>query len=289
MSTIKCPSCESEKTYLAYETKDYFHSQENFSIYYCLNCKVRFTYPVPTNLAQYYESDEYLSHDTKSNGIIGTVYNYLRSKNLQIKYKVVENYIHKGCILDIGCGTGELLNYFKSKGWETQGIEPSYKARNFAINNYNLNINDENYLETINRKFDVITMWHVFEHVQDLNKRIVNISQLLNKNGIIIIAVPNINSPDSKFYKKYWAALDVPRHLYHFSEESMRIFLSNHNMEIIESIPMKMDAYYVSMLSEKYLAHKYIWIRAAWRGLISNIKARKNNNYSSMIFVVKMN
>lgn len=288
MNKIKCPSCNSENTNLVYKTKDYFLTQDDFDIYNCKDCKITFTSPFPNNLSKYYETTEYLSHDTENNGILGKVYNYLRNINIRNKYNIVTKYINKGSILDIGSGTGELLNYFKNNNWQTQGVEPSEKARQYAISKHNLNIVDEPELTRLTKSsYDVISMWHVLEHVPDINKRIVNISQLLKKNGVIIIAVPNINSPDSQYYKEHWAALDVPRHLYHFSKESMKILLEQHKFQIIDHYPMKMDAYYVSMLSEKYLKRKTIWINAILRGFISNLKARKNNNYSSMIFVVK--
>lgn len=288
MNKIKCPSCHSSNTELLYNTKDHFLTQEKFDIYNCSNCKITFTSPIPDNISKYYETTDYLSHDTENNGILGKLYNYLRSINIRNKYSIVTSYIKQGSILDIGSGTGELLNHFKNNDWITKGVEPSEKARNYSISKYNLNIVDESELLKLPKSnYDVISMWHVLEHVKDINQRIVNISQLLKKDGVIIIAVPNIDSPDSQHYKEYWAALDVPRHLYHFSKESMKILLEKHNLQIVNYYPMKMDAYYVSMLSEKYLKSKTIWIKAVIRGLLSNFKAQKTNNYSSMIFVVK--
>ncbi len=283
-----CPSCGSKNISTLFETQDFFLTNEIFTLLHCEDCKLNYTNPIPSNLDKYYETTEYLSHDTKNNGIVGKVYNYLRSWNLKHKYKIVTKYIKKGKLLDIGCGTGELLYHFKSNGWAVKGVEPSNKARELAINNYKLDVLNLPQLKNLTQeKFDVVSMWHVLEHVPDISNRLAIFSQLIKDDGIGIIAVPNFNAPDSKYYGKIWAALDVPRHLFHFTKESLRIILAKNNLKIIESHPMKLDAFYVSLLSEKYLHHKLVWIRAAIRGLLSNIKAKKDNNYSSMIFVVK--
>ncbi len=284
----KCPIC-SESNFLPYiTTKDYFFTQEEFKLVKCSNCGFVITDPIPDDLSKYYETTEYLSHDTDKKGVIGSLYSYLRNINLKRKYSLITKFIPSGSLLDIGCGTGEVLHYFKNKNWIVTGIEPNEKAREFAKKNYELQIHDESELGSFNPgSFDAISMWHVLEHVSDINDRIKTVSKLLNDNGIIIIAVPNLNSPDSLKYGKYWAALDVPRHLYHFTSQSIYNLITKHNLKLVHTEPMKFDSYYVSMLSEKYLKNRFFLISAAISGAVSNFKARKNNNYSSMIFVVK--
>ncbi len=283
-----CPLCSSEDIMHYGKTKDYFFTQEEFSITKCQQCYFVFTNPVPKNLSAYYNTPEYLSHNTKNGGIISKVYSFLRFINIKRKYNLISLYCKKGNILDIGSGTGELLSYFNKNGWDTTGIEPNENARKFSKINYNIEVYNENKLDDFGLKsFDVITMWHVLEHVPDLHKRLSQISKIIKDNGTLVFALPNLNSPDSIKYKGYWSALDVPRHLHHFTQQSFEKLISYHNLRLVHAEPMKFDSYYVSMLSEKYMKNKFYYFSAIYNGFISNMKAKKNNNYSSMIFVVK--
>jgi len=285
---VGCPICSAEDIIPYLKTKDYFFTQEEFSITKCQKCNFVFTNPVPKDLSVYYDTADYLSHNTKNGGIISKVYSLLRFINIRRKYKLVSKYCKKGNILDVGSGTGELLSYFNKNSWDTIGIEPNENARKFSKLNYNIDVYNENKLDDFDLKsFDVITMWHVLEHVPDLHKRLSQISKIIKDNGTLVFALPNLNSPDSKKYKEFWSALDVPRHLNHFTQETFEKLISYHNLRLVHAEPMKFDSYYVSMLSEKYLKNKFFYISAIYNGFISNMKAKKNNNYSSMIFVVK--
>lgn len=284
----QCPVCLNSNISIYINTKDYFFTQESFSLTKCLSCDFVFTNPIPINLGKYYDTPEYLSHNTGDNGMMGKLYSYLRNINIKRKYDLVSRYNSSGIFLDIGCGTGEVLKYFKDNNWIVQGIEPNSSALEFGKTNYNINIGEENELDNLQtNSFDVISMWHVLEHVPDLHKRLAQISKLLKKTGTIFIALPNLDSPDSKKYKEYWSALDVPRHLHHFTQQTFEKLISYHGMKLIHAEPMKFDSYYVSMLSEKYKKNSLFLISAFISGIISNLKAKKKNNYSSMIYVVK--
>lgn len=284
----KCKICDGSDFKLFLKTQDYFYTREEFSLSKCNNCGFVFTNPIPENLGRYYDTEEYLSHDTANVNIISKIYGFIRNLNISRKYNIVSSYVPRGTILDIGCGTGELLAFFKKKGWKTKGVEPNQKARHTAISNNNVDVIGEDEINQIDPESqDVVSMWHVLEHIEELNTRIEQVKGLTSKNGLMIFALPNLNSPDSKKYGKHWAGLDVPRHLYHFTEDSFSRLMDKHNLRLIKSIPMKFDAYYVSMLSEKYLKNSFGIIRAIFSGFSSNTKAKKNNNYSSMIFVVK--
>lgn len=285
-----CPICNSNQFELFLETKDYFLTKENFKLVKCSSCSFVFTNPRPpdNDLQKYYQSPDYLSHTARKRNLKDFVYQYLRSINIRRKFKLVKQFGKGNNILDIGSGTGELLNYFKKKGWNVVGIEPNEDARKFAVNTYQIAIYDEKHLNKLKENnFDVITLWHVLEHVPDLNKTLHKIKKGLKKNGYLVIAVPNIEAPDFYKYREKWAALDVPRHLYHFSPKTISLLLENHRFTIIDKKPMLFDAYYVSLLSEGYKHRKIPYLPAIINGFVSNKKAKKNNNYSSMIFVAK--
>jgi len=284
-----CQICKSNDLSQLLQTKDYFFTEENFTLTVCNNCNFVFTNPIPDidSIGKYYATEKYLSHDTNNNGILSNIYKTVRYFNLQGKYSLINKYKNSGQILDIGSGTGEFLNFMKQKNWNTFGIEPEKKAREFAINNYQLNIFPESKLKELeNNKFDLITMWHVLEHVYDLNERLNVIYNLLEKDGIFINALPMIDSPDAKKFGKYWAGLDVPRHLHHFTSESFTRLANNNGFKVIDSFPMKFDAYYVSYLSHQAKKSLMAFLRGLIDGFISNLKADKNRNYSSMIFVL---
>ncbi len=287
----RCQVCGESDFSLYLETRDYFLTQETFLLDKCNSCGFVFTNPVPVEeeLSRYYDSPDYLSHETSSNNFTSLIYNILRNFNIRLKFSNINKFQKRGSILDIGCGTGELLHYFKNKGWEVSGIEPNPKAREFAIKAYQLPVYEEEKLDSFEENsFDVISMWHVLEHVPDLNGRMEQLRRLIKKEGTIFIALPNLASPDAEKYDKLWAGLDVPRHLYHFTEDSFLKLLKKHKMSLIKSTPLKLDAYYVSLLSEKYRENKLPYFAAFFSGLQSNRKARRSNNYSSMVFAVKL-
>lgn len=286
----QCPVCGSVEFIDFLELKDFFLTKETFNLQKCGSCGFVFTNPIPEKelLPRYYDSPDYLSHHSHSMSIINLVYQGLRQINIKRKFSLVSKFVPKGALLDIGCGTGELLNYFHHQKWEVSGIEPSESARKFAIEKYGLKIEDESGLNNFQENsFDVITMWHVLEHVSDLNGRISEVYKLLKNSGYLFIALPNLNSWDALHYKHHWAAFDVPRHLYHFSKSTIVELLKKHQFTFEKSFPMKMDAYFVSMLSEKYLGKHNANLKAAIKGFLSNKNARKNGEYSSLIYVFK--
>ena len=286
-----CPVCKNANIKTYNTVKDQFLSKEEFTISICESCKFLFTNPRPDQkkLINYYKSDDYISHGKSKSSLLEFIYNIVRNYSYSKKFQLINNHSVGKNILDIGCGTGEFLSYFQRKGWKTFGIEPATEPRNFAKTNFNLEIEDESSLDLLSSEsFDVITMWHVLEHVMDIDQRISQIKRILKENGLLVFALPNYLSWDCKYYDSFWAAWDVPRHLSHFTYHTFQKLIQNHNLDLIKTIPMKFDAYYVSLLSEKYMGSSFPFLHAFKNGFKSNYYAKKHsNNYSSLIYLVK--
>lgn len=287
----KCPWCNSENNSQFLKLKDYFLTQEEFEILECDNCKLLFTSPCPTPeiIGKYYKSEDYLSHNEEKKGIVPMIYNRVKKINIKNKFNIaIVNQQPTINILDIGCGVGDFLHYAKTKGCKVTGIEPNEEARKIAERKLNSQILSPDELANIpNNSYDIITMWHVLEHVADLKTEIFHLQRLLKRNGTLIIAVPNYKSYDATFYKDKWAAYDVPRHLNHFSQTSIKNIFDKTELQLIDIKPLKWDSFYISMLSEQYLKHKNSFARGILTGWKSNRKAKKTGEYSSLIYIFK--
>jgi 2-polyprenyl-3-methyl-5-hydroxy-6-metoxy-1,4-benzoquinol methylase len=286
-----CPACGQTDFTTHLFCEDHFLTKEKFSLVRCKNCDLIFTNPRPiaSDLGKYYKSEEYISHSNSQKGIVNKVYHWIRRRNHKTKFQLITKYVDTGRLLDIGCATGEFANYFKSKGWEVTGVEPDADARKFALTTYNIKVLPEEDIQKLEAgSYDVITLWHVLEHVPELGKRIRELKSLLHDNGLLVIAVPNPESYDAKYYGEFWAGYDVPRHLYHFSQKAAKGLFERFGLSCIGIIPMKFDSYYVSMLSEKYRNSGSRLMKAYRSGCRSNKYAKKNdNNYSSLIYLLK--
>jgi 2-polyprenyl-3-methyl-5-hydroxy-6-metoxy-1,4-benzoquinol methylase len=254
---MNCPICNSTNTQIVLESQDFSLTQENFSILHCIECSLRFTAPVPSQkeIGKYYKFIEYISHTDVKEGWMNRLYHTVRTKTLAQKTKWVQSLFtgHKGHLLDIGAGTGAFVNAMKHKDWKVTGLEPDAATREKAFENYKIQLQStDTIFDLPENEFEVISMWHVLEHVHALKPYLNQCLKSLKQNGRLIIAVPNYTSFDAKYYKKYWAAYDLPRHLYHFSPTSMATLLSEIGFEIVTIKPMWYDSFYVSLLSEKY-------------------------------------
>jgi len=287
----QCQICNSIRTTSFLACKDHTVSRETFQIVACESCGFKFTNPRPEekDLGNYYKSEEYVSHSNTKKGFINSTYQSVRKYTLLKKLQLISKFYKTGKILDIGCGTGEFLNTCKNAKWNTTGIEPDSDARAMAIKNYSLDVREEAELKNLqDESFDVITMWHVLEHVPKLNERVQELKRLLKPSGLIIIAVPNCNSLDAKIYKENWAAYDVPRHLYHFTPKDIDALFRKFDMKVFRILPMIFDSFYVSMLSEKIKTGKINIIRSTWNGLRSNLSGMiSGKTYSSQIYLIR--
>ena len=289
-----CPVCDSARINPLLTVKDHSVSGEDFVLWQCTDCSLRFTQDVPDESAigAYYQSPEYISHTNTSKGLVNRIYQRVRNYTLDQKADLVIARTKKtGKILDLGAGIGAFLHTMQKKGWETEGIEPDPGARAQAESLYQLQLHDTTALDNFSpASFDAITLWHVLEHVHQLHPYMDRLHELLQPGGRIFIAVPNYESLDAAEYKLFWAAYDVPRHLYHFSPKSMETLVQRHGFTLEEKRPMWFDSFYISLLSSKYKNGKTNWPGALWSGARSNLKAAANKNYcSSLIYILKKN
>jgi 2-polyprenyl-3-methyl-5-hydroxy-6-metoxy-1,4-benzoquinol methylase len=287
-----CPVCGSAEIVNVLSVKDHTVSGEIFVIAECNRCSLRFTQDVPdaVSVSSYYKSEDYISHTNTSKGLINRLYQMIRKKTLVKKRKWIERgtRIINGSLLDVGSGTGAFVNEMKQKGWVVTGIEPDAGARNVAKQLYNLDLLDGKEFYNLSAgSFDAITLWHVLEHVHDLTNYVQKLKVLLKENGKLFIAVPNYTSLDAKVYKEYWAAYDVPRHLYHFTHRSMQALMEKNCLKIIQYKPMWYDSFYISLLSSKYKNGKTKWLSAFWNGLRSDMNAMNDmKKCSSVIYII---
>lgn len=289
VSLDKCLVCGSNSFEPFLVCKDHTVSQENFSIVSCKSCSFKFTNPRPEDsvIGNYYKAESYVSHTNTKKGIVNRLYHMVRSHTLRKKLSLVSSYVSRGTILDYGCGTGMFLDTCKKAGWEVFGMEPDDDARKIAsglgLNLFSDKVRIDTYIT--DKKFSAITLWHVLEHVTDMSETLSFFKSRLDKNGVLVIAVPNHVSYDAQHYKENWAAYDVPRHLHHFELKSMKSLLENNGFKLKQTLPMKFDSFYVSMLSEKYKTGSVNLVKAFITGLTSNIKAKDSSSFSSTIYV----
>lgn len=288
----ECPLCQHHSYSLLFKTKDYFLSKKDFNINQCEKCGFVFTNPVPAieQINNYYKSDNYYSHNDKTNSLSAWIYQKVKTMAIKRKFELVSSYVNKkGRLLDYGCGTGELPDYFKKRQWSVCGLEPDDDARKLARKKGLEVYADLNSIIKRDESYDVISLWHVLEHIHDFKSTLKGLISLLSdKNSILLLALPNRKSRDAEKYGKHWAAWDVPRHLYHFSRENVKYLCDETGLELLGVLPMKFDAYYVSLLSEEYLKGRKNYLKALWQGMLSNYKAGRSGEYSSLIYVCRM-
>ena len=270
----KCPVCFNKNLVKKLHCIDHTSSKEKFTIVSCETCDFTFTNPRPKDesLGKYYKSEMYISHTNSNKGLFDWAYQAVRKYAIGTKLTLLKSLTDVGGHLDVGCGTGEFLNACQQAGFMVKGVEPSKLAREQAINNYNLSVSENTNLEQFkDDTFDSISMWHVLEHVPNLIKTITELKRILNKNGKVIIAVPNHKSWDSSYYREFWAAWDVPIHLWHFSKETIELLFNKNGFKLIKTKPMLFDSFYVSVLSEEFKTGKKKFINGFFIGIISNI------------------
>lgn len=292
-SGLFCPLCGSASVSKEMECRDYFVSGETFPVYSCSKCTFHFTVGAPSDdeIGRYYKSADYISHSDTERGVVNKLYHLVRDYMLKEKCTYVTHFTGKktGRLLDYGCGTGYFSNKMMHKGWKVEAIEKSEDARTFAFEHFGIRSNTPAFMENIApSSFDCITLWHVMEHLSDMHTKMDQFYELLDKNGLLIMAVPNRTSYDARHYGEHWAAYDVPRHLWHFSPSTMLQLGNDHGFVLVEMIPMPFDAFYISMMSEKYKGSKIPFLKGVMQGIAAWFSTLgKRERSSSLIYVFK--
>ncbi len=285
-----CPVCSGTQFNDFLETKDFLVSHETFKIVQCTDCGFRFTNPRPSidEIGKYYQSENYISHSNTKRGIINFIYQIARRFTIKGKVsRLKRNHPAAKNILDYGCGTGEFLLEMKHSGFEVWGIEQNDHARFAASKKINVFAPDQLYLFE-NQQFDIVSLWHVLEHIHSLNEVLTQFHRILKSNGRLIVAVPICDSFDARYYKEMWAALDLPRHLYHFNLSSLGNLFGKKQMEIKSVHKMPLDGFYVSALSEKYRKSAFGFLRAIFIGTIAMIRSYfQKSESSSLLFIIQ--
>ena len=288
----RCPVCGSPAINNSLSARDHTASGEIFAIAECSDCSLRFTQDVPdeSSIQAYYRSEDYISHTNTAKGLINRVYLLVRNSTIRSKRRLISRVtgLKKGDLLDVGSGTGAFLHEMNKHGWGTTGLEPDADAKKMAKQLYDLELGQVTDLYQLpGNSFDVITLWHVLEHVHDLGGYIQQLKKVLKENGRLFIAVPNYTSGEAAIYKEWWAAYDVPRHLYHFSPQAMKILMENNGLKLVQYKPMWYDSFYISLLSNKYKTGRPGFIVSLWNGLRSNMRAFGDaKKCSSVIYII---
>lgn len=295
ITITSCPVCGSSDIDKVFDSVDHFSSRELFPVCDCKECGFRFTnhFPSEDEIGKYYDSPGYISHSDSDKGLTNRMYHLFRRLMLRRKVNLVKRHLKKGNanLLDIGCGTGYFLNAAKERGFTVSGIEKDEKAREKAITRFGLDVRDETAFFRLERSsYDVVTLWHVLEHLEKLHESFEKMADILSPDGTMVIALPNHQSFDAKWYKEKWAAYDTPRHLWHFTPDTLERLLANHNLSVVKKYRMPLDAFYVALLSEQYLGSTALikYLRAFLIGTTGFIRSLINlKQSSSLIYIVK--
>lgn len=288
---MNCLVCGQNNFKTLFSCKDFVATGKDFQLQYCESCSFIFTNPRPniSEIGKYYQSDQYISHSGEKKGLIYKIYDIVRDFSIRQKLNLIKKYHKSGKLMDLGCGLGYFLNGVKlDKTFDGLGVDISDDAVEYVKNTFGINVKNESELDNLDKHtFDIITQWHVLEHVHYLNERMQQLHHLLEQDGTMFIAVPNSKSKDAEIYKEYWDGYDVPRHLYHFNQKSFSLLMEKHGFKIVEIKPMWFDAPYICMRSEVHLKNRFPFINGAINGIKSTAAALSTGEHSTLLFVVK--
>ena len=286
-----CPLCGSSTIEKRFACKDHFATGEVFDIVRCKECGFVFTQDIPSEecIANYYDSPTYVSHSDTKKGLVNSLFHIVRKIMLRRKATLIKRLtlLQNGKILDYGAGVGAFANTMRNRGWDVTAIEKSEAARKVAKEKYGIELLPEEALGSVESgSVDVITLWHVMEHLQQVDAFWDEMHRILDETGIAVIAVPNCSSYDADNYQEHWAAYDVPRHLWHFTPSTIMRLGEKHGFILERQYPMPFDGFYISMLSEGYKGSRLKALRGVWNGFLGLCTTMEKCSASSSIIYV---
>ncbi len=287
-----CPVCGSDKFGHPTPCTDHFVTREVFHLRTCENCGFKFTSDAPDSehIAPYYKSDAYISHSDTRDGLVNRMYHLVRRFMLQQKRHLIARYSTGKDLLDIGCGTGYFLNHMAQNGYRATGVEVDENARGYAVTTFGLKVDSTEimYREAPENSYDIITLWHVLEHLHDAPAYLQWIQKALKPDGLLVIALPNHASLDAATYGSDWAAYDPPRHLWHFKPGVLDAFIKPYGFDVIHYKGMPFDAWYNAIMSANYSKRHFHLLHGFLTGLRSNIISLGHpERSSSVIYVIR--
>jgi 2-polyprenyl-3-methyl-5-hydroxy-6-metoxy-1,4-benzoquinol methylase len=284
-----CPVCGSPHSSLKFKAKDYTVSNEMFHIVTCDSCQLIYTNPRPAanEAGPYYHASAYISHSDTNEGIVNKLYHAVRKFTLQSKTYWIEPE-KKGNkeLLDVGCGNGHFLAAAKEKGWNINGVELAPETAARAAKLAGLTIAPSLTEIASDKQFQVITLWHVLEHVYEIDEYFQFFKNRLAQDGKLLLALPNPASFDANYFEEYWAAYDVPRHIYHFTPATITALAAKYGFKLKKSRGLIFDSFYISLLSNENKTGNKRLIHSFFVGLLSNLRAMLGKpNYSSNLYL----
>ena len=290
--TIACPACDCPDYAAALTVRDRFETLPGqlFYIVRCRNCRLLYLNPRPdeASIAAYYAAAEYdpFISSTERSGFFDKAYRNARRLSVRRKAARVVHDLARGAkTLDVGCATGEFMLELRRRGFLPSGVEPDAGAAKFAVERNRLTV----WTGTIEDvpssagPFELITFWHVLEHVHRLKRTLAVAHALLSSDGRLAIAVPNPQSKDARAYGAKWVAWDTPRHLYHFEPPVMLKLLEDAGFSAKRAGAVAFDAFYHCLLSEPKLLSGYL--RGGLRGFDSYLRGLAGADGSSELYL----
>jgi SAM-dependent methyltransferase len=288
-----CPVCNSANLTFYLKCKDWLVTGKEFDLYQCTDCQFILTqdHPGEKEIGNFYKSEDYISHSNTKKGIFNALYHVARCMMLNRKKRIIRKFtgLETGSLLDIGSGTGYFASAMAKEGWTVTAVEVNEDARKFAIDKFGLSVLPPDSIKNLSKEgFDCITLWHVLEHLENLNEYFSEINRLLKPEGAVLVALPNHRSFDAEHYKQFWAAYDVPRHLWHFDIGTFCKLADNHNFEFSGRYPLPLDSFYISILSEKNKGSNFSMLKGMLTGLKSYISSLMNTDRtSSLVYLLR--
>jgi 2-polyprenyl-3-methyl-5-hydroxy-6-metoxy-1,4-benzoquinol methylase len=239
-----CAACGSDSTRHILEVDD------TFSLVRCEQCGLIATAPsvLPADIGRYYPQSYYGEDNRRFNALLEGLIPYFRDR----RARAIERFVPKGKVLDVGCGRGILPALMRERGWDAQGLEFSEAAAHHARNELGLPVFVGDFIESsyAEASFDAVVLWHVLEHVPDPVATLAKAHRLLRSGGLLVIAVPNVESLQARWTGRHWFHLDVPRHYHHFGLRVLIRMLRSNGFGILD----------VSHFSLEY--NPYGWIQS---------------------------